>query len=323
MKAISKFTLAIGALAAFTGAAAAETVGFATLPAGAINNVQSQVIAKVVQLNTDLKIRVTPYRGGGAMTAAVNAKRAEFGITDTGELTDALTGSGSPQYVGKAMPNLRVAFRVLAFPVGLFVRKDSDIKTIGDLRGRKFSSDWSAFPNAIPLANGLFATADMSLKDINGVPAANIIRAANDFKAGKTEALFFAVGAPKVAEVNSSVGGIRLLSVPNTPEAERKMKSIRPDYFIMAVNPAPPYAGVLEPSFVLGSDLTIIVGSHVSDDVVYKFVKAVHGRRADLIKGHPSFFGFQPKNMAKQFSVAKYHPGAIKFFKEVGIWPDK
>lgn len=303
---------------ASTGAVA-QVVGFATLPAGAINNIQAQVIAKAVQDASDLKIRVTPYRGGGAVAAAVNGERAEFGISDATEATDALIGRGS-EYQGRTMPKLRVAFRVLAFSVSFWVRKDSDIKTMADIKGRKFSSEWSAFPNAIPLANGLFATAGFSLADIDGVPASNIITAAEDFKAGKTEVLFFAVGGPKVAEVNSSVGGIRAISAPNTPEALARMKKVRPDYFIMTVKPAPPYAGILEPTNVLGSDLTIYTNSTVSDDTVYKFVKAAHGQKAAMAKGHPSFNGFEPENMGKQFSEIKYHPGAIKFYKEIGIW---
>lgn len=321
MRTLARFTLMLAAATVVAGTAAAQTVGFATLPPGAINNVQSQVIAKAVQQNTDLQIRVTPYRGGGAMTAAVNTKRAEFGITDAAELTSAFTGTN--EYSGRAMPNLRVAFRVLAFPVGFWVRKDSDIMTIADIKGRKFSSEWTAFPNAIPLANALLATADLSLKDIDGVPATNIIRAANDFKSGKTEVLFFAVGAPKVAEVNSAVGGIRILSIEKSPVSLAKVKNVRPDYFIMTVPPLPHFAGVLKPSNVLGSDLTIFVGTHVSNEVAYKFVKAVHGQRAALIKGHPSFNGFQPKQMGKQFAVVSYHPGAIKYFKEIGIWPGK
>ena len=69
MRAFWQITLSLFTIAAITGTAAAQTIGFATLPPGAINNVQSQVIAKAVQQNTDLQIRVTPYRGGGAMTA--------------------------------------------------------------------------------------------------------------------------------------------------------------------------------------------------------------------------------------------------------------
>jgi hypothetical protein len=303
------------------GNAAAETVGFATLPPGAINNVQAQVIAKVAQAHSNLKIRVIPYRGGGAVAGAVNTRRAEIGISDIVEMTDASTGGG--QFKGRAMPNLRIAFRVLAFPLGIFVRKDSPIQTVAQLRGKRFATEWTAFPNSIPLSNGIMATGGISLKDVKGVPTANIIRGANDFKAGKTDAFIFAVGAPKVAEVNSAVGGIRILPIANTPEALKAVKSVRPDYFLITLPARMPFVGVLKPTTVMASDLIIYVGAHVKDATVYKFVKAVYNHKDELVKGHPSFRGHVPKLMAKQFTVAKYHPGAIKFFKEIGIWKGK
>lgn len=319
---LTRSLLAVSVIALTGAGASAQTVGFATLPPGAINNVQAQVIAKVVQSHTDLKIRVTPYRGGGAVAAAVDRKRADFGISDIVEMTDALTGYG--RFNGREHKNLRVAFRVLAFTVGMFVRKDSGITTLQGLKGKRFSTRWSAFPNAIPLANGTFATVNMKMPDdFVGVPTANIIRAANDFKSGKTDALFFAVGAPKVAEVNSAVGGLRLLAIDNSPEGIKRMKAVRADYFPVLVKPNPRLAGVLEPTWVLGSDLIIYVGAHVKDDVVYKFVKALHTRKGELAKGHPSFFGFQPKQMNKQFTKAQYHAGAVKFYKEAGIWQGK
>ena len=141
----------------------------------------------------------------------------------------------------------------------------------------------------------------------------NIIRAADDFKAGKLDGGFFAVGAPKMAEVNSAVGGIRWLSIPNTPESLANMRAVRPDYYIQTVRPNPVNAGISEPTNVLGVDLVIMAGTHVSNEVVEKFVAAIHPNKAELVKGHPLFRSFQPKLMAKQYAVAKYHPGAIAF----------
>jgi uncharacterized protein len=300
------------------GTASAQTVGFATLPPGAINNLTVQVISKVVQKNSSLKMRVIPFRGTQAMQTAVNNGNAEFGINEIASMTAALTGIA--EFKKRPLKNLRVAFRIRTLSVGFYVRKGSDIKTVGDIKGRKFTSKWSAFPNAIPLSNGIFATANMTLNDVDGVPATNIIRSADDFKAGKIEVGFFAVGAPKMAEVNSSVGGIRFINVPNTPENLKKMRTIRPDYFINTVRPNPVNAGIAKPTGVLGVDILINVGTHVKDAVVEEFLGAIHPNKGKLVKGHPLFRGFNPEIMARQYSVARYHPGAIKFYKKVGLW---
>ncbi|MYF87524.1 MAG: hypothetical protein F4178_14710 [Rhodospirillaceae bacterium] len=103
----------------------------------------------------------------------------------------------------------------------------------------------------------------------------------------------------------------------------KRMKAVSGDYFPMMVKPHVRMVGVLEPTWVLGTDLIIYCGAHVPDETIYKFVKAVHPNKKELAQGHPSFFGFQPKNMNKQFSIAKYHPGADKFYKEAGILQGK
>ncbi len=318
---ITKFAITFTAALGFAGAAMAQTVGFATLPPGAINNITVQVLSKVVQRNSGLKVRVIPFRGGKAIQFALNDKKAEFGISEVASMTAGLTGID--EFKKRPTKNLRLAFRLRPLVVGFFVRKDSPIKTVADMKGKRYPSKWSQFPNAIPLSLGIFATEGMTFKDIKGVPVTNIIRGANDFKAGKLDIGFFAVGAPKMAEVNSAVGGIRWLSIDKTPAKLKRMQGVRPDYYIATVKPNPINAGITGPTNLMGVDTVIMAGVHVSNDAVEKFLGAIHPNKAELVKGHPLFRGFNPKLMAKQYSVARYHPGAISFFKKKGIWPGK
>ena len=51
----------------------------------------------------------------------------------------------------------------------------------------------------------MLATAGLSLKDVDGVPTTNLLRAADDFKAGRLDATLFAIGAPKMAEVDAAI----------------------------------------------------------------------------------------------------------------------
>jgi len=73
-------------------------------------------------------------------------------------------------------------------------------------------------------------------------------------------------------------------------------------------------------SFLTMLGVVIGVGAHVSDQVVYDLVKAVYGNKKSLIEGHPNFRAFQEKEAGKPQPNLPHHPGAIKFFKEAGIW---
>jgi hypothetical protein len=311
--------LAALAAATFATAAGAQTVGFATLPPGSILHLQASAIAKVVQDNSKLQVRVIGFGGDTGILEAVNSKQAEFWILDVGESADALHGRGS--WKGNAKPNLRTGMTMFGFQMGFWVRKDSNINSLADLKGKRVPSEWVQQTGVLPHTTAVLAAGGLTYNDVVKVPEVNVVRAADDFKAGKVDLLFFAVGAPKVAEVAAAVGGLRLLPMNPLPDSEKRMKAVRPEYYFSTVNPAPHIAGVDKPSPVQTIDVVVGAGAHVSDDVVYQFVKAVHGGKAGLVAGHPSFNGFQPANAGKNQPSLPHHPGAVKFFKEAGIWP--
>jgi TRAP transporter TAXI family solute receptor len=306
------------ATAAVAGAASAQTIGFATLPPGSILHAQASVIAKVVQDNSKLQVRVIGYGGDTGILEAVASKKDDFWILDVGESADAQHGRGT--WKGNAKPSLRTAITMYGFQMAFWVRKDSSINSIADLKGKRVPSEWVQQTGVIPHTTAVLAAGGINYNDVVKVPEVNVVRAADDFKAGKLDLLFFAVGAPKVAEVAASVGGLRLLPMNALPDSESRMKKVRPEYYFSTVNPAPHIAGVDKPSPVQTIDVVIGVGAHVPDDVVYQFAKAMRENKKSLVAGHPNFNQFDETQAGKLQSSLPHHPGAIKYFKEVGIW---
>ncbi len=312
--------IAAAAVLAVAAGATAETVGFTTLQPGAINHLQAQIIGKVVQAHSDLQVRVIPVAGTTATLAAVQNKQAEFTLSDVNNMADAIHAAGMFSDL-KPMPNLRVVLKLVDFPIGIMVRKDSGMTRLEELKGKRYPIGWQAFPNGIPLSQGVLASVGMSLDDVKGINVSGLIPAADDFKTGKLDATMIAPPAPKVKEVDAAVGGIRWLAMPNSPEALARVEKIKPDYGIMTVSPPTPLVGVTGPTNFLRIHVLITAGAHVSEATVYAFAKAMIEHRDELIKGHPIFNGFHTdKRMAVQFKSVRYHPGAVKYFKEKGLW---
>lgn len=320
----SAATLAVVASLVTLGAdrAAAQTVAISTLPPGAINNVQAAAIAKVVQEKSDLQMRLMTFNAPAAIIGAVQNKQAEFAYTSNEEAGDAF--SGDNEYKGKAMKDLRVAFTVFPFRVGIIVRNNSGIKTVADMKGKRVGSGWTAFRQGIALWDGLLANGGLRLKDTSPVPTTDLLRAAEDFKSGKSDAFMFAVGGPKVAEIHSSIeGGVRFLDLENSPQANARMQAVRKEYHVAQVQPAPHFPGIMGPTNLMEYYIVVLAHKDAPADLVYKVVKTVHANKAGLVAGHPSFAAFTQQGMAYPGHRLPYHPGALKFYKEAGIGKGK
>jgi uncharacterized protein len=313
----ARIPAALVAAAWCVAASAQQTVGFATLQPGTLLNAQASVIAKVVQDNSKLQVRVIGHGGDTGIIDAVNSKQADFLLLDIGEPAEAQKGENV--WKGNAKPNIRAALTLFGFQMAFWVRKDSSIQSVADLKGKNIPSDWVQQTSVITHLDALLAAGGLSIKDVRKVPTVNVIRASEDFKSGKIDIFFFAVGAPKVQEIHAAVGGLRVLPMEILPDSEARMKKIRPEYYFSTVNPAPHIAGIDKPTKVQTIDFIIGVGTHVPDPVVVDFIKAVHGNKDALIAGHPNFRAYDPSKSGKVQPRLAYHPAAEKYWKETGL----
>jgi uncharacterized protein len=90
----------------------------------------------------------------------------------------------------------------------------------------------------------------------------------------------------------------------------------------MNIKPAKRYHGVFEPSMAMAYDSMIITYAGQSDEVVYKVTKAMHGNKKDMAAVFRVLKSFSQKRMAKKMDLP-YHPGAVKFYKERGLWASR
>lgn len=312
-------TLAAGLAAAVLATAAqAQTVSISTLPPGSVNNVQTQAIAMVVQEQTGVQMRIVAFNSPEASMQAVEFGEALFSFMSNDEVGVAVRGLDG--FEGEPLDSLRLVATVFPFKVGIVVRADSDIHSVEDLRGKRFPVGWDGFPQGIALSRAMLATGGLDFPDIQGVPTTNLLRAADDLRSGVLDATLFAIGAPKMAELDAAIG-IRFLDLPNTPEAAAAMAAIRPEYHIAPQAAAPHLHGVADGTHLMQYAMTVITRADADEDFIHEITRVLHGGRDALMAAHPSFGAMNPDNLAVQQEDVLYHPGAIRFYREAGIWP--
>jgi TRAP-type uncharacterized transport system substrate-binding protein len=116
------------ALALATGAQA-QTFGFASMQPGTINHTTSSAISKVLKEKGGLNTLVQATAGETVMIAIVGRGEADFAMANAPEIGAALANNGQP--------NLRMIGAVYSLKTGFWVRKDSKMHTIADLRGKR------------------------------------------------------------------------------------------------------------------------------------------------------------------------------------------
>ena len=157
------FALTAAAAVGSAVAAQAEVVGIGTSKQGGFTYSAGAAIAKVASAN-GLRMLVRPYGGSGVYVPEVNKGELQFALANALETRYAVTGTGA--YEGRQQPNIRVVSVMLPLRVAIFTRKDSPIKTISDLRGKRVPGVFAAARTLKVLMDGELANAGLDDLDV-------------------------------------------------------------------------------------------------------------------------------------------------------------
>jgi uncharacterized protein len=306
-------------VAPFLAAAAqAQTVSIVTTPAGSYSNSGAAAMAKVI--GEKAKVRMIVQAQASAGFDELETGSAEFNVSNEFDVTFVVAGTGEYEGQGRKEKIGYVA-SMLPYRVAMHVRADSDIKTIADLKGKRVSSEFNAQKTIGRIIEAHLANASVSYKDVQGVPTPNVVSQANDFKSGKVDVLFFALGSAAIKEAAATVGGLRVLPIDDSDAAQQRMQAVLPGSYVLTVAPAPGIDGITQPTKLIAFDMVLNSSTHVSDDIIYRVTKALHENKSDLAATFPPFALFQPERMGKPVQGVEIHSGAAKFYKEAGIAP--
>jgi TRAP transporter TAXI family solute receptor len=295
------------------GTARAQTYGIATMQPGTLNHTTGSAIAKVLKEKGGMNVLVQPTAGETTLIPMVGRAEADLGIANIAEVVAVTRGAGEGQ-----QRDLRLIGSVHPLRVAFFVRKNSDMKTVADLRNRRVNVGYSAMRTIDVLVSAMLAAGGVAPGDIRPVPVPNVIRGADDFAGGTADTFMFAFGAPKVREVDATVGGIRALEIPEAGMVASRR--IFPYGYLTEVSPGPAFVGVPQKMKVYSYDNLLFTNAKVKDEIVHRIVATLEANRADLVAVQPVLRDFSAADLYKAYDIP-YHPGALKYFQERGLQP--
>jgi TRAP transporter TAXI family solute receptor len=309
---------ALAAALALAAPASAQMVSIITTPSGSYSNSAASAMAKVVSEKAKLRMIVQAQASSGF--DEVEAGTVEYNVSNSFDVTFVVHGTGDYEGQGEKK-NIRYTASLLPYRVAMHVRADSDIKTLADLKGKRVGAGFNAQKTIGRIIEAHLANAGLSYKDVIGVPTPNVLTQANDFKSGKVDVMFFALGSAAIKEAAATLGGVRVLPLDDSPAAVERMQAVLPGSYIITVNPAPGIDGVSAPTRIVAFDMVLNSSTHVSEDIVYRTLKALHDSKPELASIFAPFGLFDPAKMGKPVKGVEIHPGAAKLYRELGIAP--
>ena len=284
------------------------------------------------------------YPTGGAIAKMVNEKRGEYGIRATVEATGGsvfninavLSGdlefgvaqsdrqyqaiNGLAEWADKGpQADLRAVFSLHPETVTLLAAVDAGVKTVADLKGKRVNL---GNPGSGQLQNSIDALTAVGIdheKDIKpeGIKAAEAPGLLQD---GRIDAFFYTVGHPNGAFKEATAGARKVLFVPLEGPGIDELIKAKPYYAKSVVPVMANYQGAANTEDVnsFGVLATFVTSAKVPDDVVYAVTKEVFDNLETFKNLHPAFAILTKESMLEGMS-APIHPGALKYFKEVGL----
>lgn len=314
--AISKFfklgCIAVAALA--STAASAQVVGIGTTKGGA-NATVGAAIAKAVSDSAGFQMRPQKMGGSQQYLPVVNAGVLEFGLSNVMQYGMAVDGTGMSK--GTKHANLRLVATLMQFRNGIVVARNSGINSIADLKGKRVPVGYSAAPLFGLFMDSFLASGGLTQKDIDIVPVVGLRQSWDAFKEGRADATIIAAGAGPLRAMEAAIdGGVKYIPVIDNADARAAMP--RTHFDTIAPNAAS--VALREPTLMNVYEYVVFVNAKVPDDVVYKVAKAIAEQEDALVSSSPLWKTYDPKNIAKKYEGLDYHPGAVKYFTEQGLW---
>lgn len=295
----------------------AKFVSVGTAPPGGAFFVVGGALSEVLnEKKGDRKWNVTAE---ATMGSQENIRRVASGELDFAVSNAAITYfavRGEGEWTGKQEVR---AVMTLAPNIAFFLTPaKSGVKRIADFRGKRVvvgpaGSGMEAFIQPLLAAHGL------AYKDFT--PLQGTQTAAVDMLADGSAVAAFLGGAVPTASITQACSSQEIFFIPFEPAAKAELIAKYP-FFNPATIPAGSYPGQKDAFEALNTgSMHFIAGAATDEQLVYEVTKTIYENREAVIAKHAAGKAINPQNAARNTGTP-FHPGAIRYYKEVGIWKD-
>lgn len=249
---------------------------------------------------------------------SVASGQLDMALTQADVAYNAYSGKGAFSD-GPALDNLRAVANLYPEAIHLVARAGLGIKSVRDLKGKRVSVGEKSSGTRVG-AQAVLKAYGLTEKDVR--PFYTQLGTAGDMLIdGKLDA-YFMVGGYPLSAIAHTADAVDIVLVPISSEAAEKIVTAQP-FFVRTAIPAGTYSGVSETE-TLSVGAQLVVSESADADLVYGILRAMYHPNTQKLfeRGHPNAQHIRLES-ALNGIVIPLHPGAARFYEEMGVTADK
>ncbi len=264
----------------------------------------------------NIRCSVESTGGSIANLRAIQTGDLNVGIAMASSQLSSWNGTGKMKADG---PNkkLRFLFSIVEEPMHVVARKDANIKSFADLKGKVVNTGAVGSGTEAQVYNIVRRYGEEPKSFFRQETKLTTREQATALCDGKIDAFVWvtAVGAATITEAANTCD---VALVPLNDEVIQKMIAERSDAAEMII-PAGAYKGSDEDVLSWGAPGTVVASADVPEETIYYLVKGVFDDIERFKQQSPMYKNLTREWAASAGRTAPYHPGALKYYKEVGL----
>lgn len=313
---------AAAAVGLFAGAANAEmdSITIGTNPSGSTFFLIGSAMAKMFQEELGIRSTAQPFAGSSMYVPAIGLGEMTMGVVNS--IDAGLAYNGEADYP-QEIKGIRSIAYVWEIPYGFVVRADSEILTADDLKGKRIMGSMPTTQALNSINMAIVESGGLSADDVTMMESGGLMDGLNALAEGRTDAAPMATTMPVLTELQAKIpGGMRVMGNGSMGTSEFFGERVSGLGTVTATeNENRPF--IIGDTDIVTYGVLMTVGETMSDDDAYQLTKAIYDNWAELQANAGPLRAVPQDGLVAAGMPIPWHSGAVRFFKEKGLWTDQ
>ena len=247
----------------------------------------------------------------------IQLRKADIAFTLADTLDDAVHGRGPFEQGGAVQArSLAVLYPNYTHVVTV---EGNGIARLADLKGKVVSTGSAGSGTEVIALRVLQAAGLDPERDIRR-QALSVNASVDAMKDDKIDAFFWSGGLPTASVLDlASTAGLTAKLIPNDEVVAALQSKFGAALYTRLVMPKGSYPGQNADIAVVGVENALVVDDSMDQQLAYDLTRTLFDKQQELAAIHPEARHLAPAR-AVLGSPAPFHPGAIKYYQERGVW---